>query len=455
LSLFPDGLPLGQLKAISQRRRSASNRSKSNQNHASISEKVVKSLQDKSLIESRDGMQCQHAMLRRYAEAKILKSDNKEVLYKKAFNHNDALIDSLHDALMNNVGGDTNNIVYVSANKLKNNFIYAIKYFGCYAGDYEMQLRYLYVVQKVLGGCEQYQALIQAISSIPKGFARSEQDQLFLDILEIYLRYYSGEFIDAYENLSNKITPEDLLLLDYSNFSNRRLALLAMAIYEMEGDVLGSMKVSILEARKDKVYVNGYPNKLYAIGEYDLNIIGRVADSFYKFESQLNLGSLDVEELKEHCNNIYLKDNITRAQCYYTLAKVDELSDEIVESLKVVNPYTAGLKQVILAWKEMDYFKANTLFEMALGNLIHIKYFYIEVLFYYCVFLKDKDEERYLIELNKGKELAEGHCYRFLLHKFIQLELGTEDLYNVKDYPLPDDFPVSEYKKVISFSMNY
>jgi len=91
----------------------------------------------------------------------------------------------------------------------------------------------------------------------------------------------------------------------------------------------------------------------------------------------------------------------------------------------------------------------NELYQQALDNLFHIKYYYVEALLDYCRFLKTHDSEKYTEQLSIGLQLAEKHYYRFLQHQFIQLRDDTDEAYNANDYVLPDDLPLAEFKALV------
>lgn len=217
----------------------------------------------------------------------------------------------------------------------------------------------------------------------------------------------------------------------------------------MEGATVESIKLSILDYRVSNYRAIHYPSNLFLIGEYDLQLMDRLYESQTSFGARLNLGILDVSECKKYCDKIYEKNHIERMQGYYLLAKAKELDPITINSLKVVNPYTAGLKLLMLAWHTADFFEADALYKEAINSLFHIKYYYTEAILYYTQFLKDNNDERYEIELAKGKALSVSHCYRFLLHSYVQLESSTNFPYIPESYPLPEDLLLSEYKDLI------
>ncbi len=133
----------------------------------------------------------------------------------------------------------------------------------------------------------------------------------------------------------------------------------------------------------------------------------------------------------------------------------------IINKLVIVNPYTQGLQQLIFAFCETDTDKAISLYEEAKENLKHIKYYFVEALFYYAKFLKDirlmsKFEEIY----KQGHELAQKHYFRFLIYKFEDLVEPITVAYEPKNYPLPDNtnfddqlnFLINKHKKTTALT---
>ncbi len=84
---------------------------------------------------------------------------------------------------------------------------------------------------------------------------------------------------------------------------------------------------------------------------------------------------------------LHKKDHIERMQTSYTRAKLLPLQRRKIESLVVLNPYTKGLKKLMLAFIETDAAKADALYREAAENLWYIPYYHIEYLYFHAKFL--------------------------------------------------------------------
>jgi hypothetical protein len=80
----------------------------------------------------------------------------------------------------------------------------------------------------------------------------------------------------------------------------------------------------------------------------------------------------------------------------------------------------------------------NTLFKSALKNLSHIKYYYLEALYFYCKFLKDSENDAYHKYLNQGLELSKKYYYQYIQHLFDNLQNSSckEYLFSYALYPV-------------------
>ena len=131
------------------------------------------------------------------------------------------------------------------------------------------------------------------------------------------------------------------------------------------------------------------------------------------------------------------------------------MKSEQIESLVTVNPYTQGLKHLMLAFMEQDQDVAINLYQKAIKSLFHIKYYYVEGIYFYAKFLKEQSLSDYKQEYHRGLELAKKHHYRFLQYQFEQLEKSTLSPYDSKNYPLPDNINSDDFiQKLIQFNRN-
>ncbi len=136
--------------------------------------------------------------------------------------------------------------------------------------------------------------------------------------------------------------------------------------------------------------------------------------------------------------------------CYYLKSKIGVIDQSLVNKLVIVNPYTKGLQQLIFSFSETDKDKTTSLYEEAINNLKHIKYYYVEALFFYAKFLKTtSDQQHYEKIYTQGFELAKKHYFRFLIYKFEDLVESKNISYDSKNYPLPNNDNFDNYIKIL------
>ena len=133
---------------------------------------------------------------------------------------------------------------------------------------------------------------------------------------------------------------------------------------------------------------------------------------FYYYEREFMFNKLDVSSLKKYISNLYMEEHLEIMQCTYTLSKIENLDDNVIKKLVVTNPYTKGLKELMYAFNAKADENKRDLFKQALKHLFHIKYYYLEALYYYCCFLKDVEDEEYRRKLDEGLDLSQTYFYQ-------------------------------------------
>ena len=119
-------------------------------------------------------------------------------------------------------------------------------------------------------------------------------------------------------------------------------------------------------------------------------------------------------------------------------AKKEPYDKNHINLLVDVNPYTFGLKSLMLAFCESDLEKARNYYNQGIKNLEHIKYYYVEAIYWYAKFLKEHNQHEYKDVHSKGYDLAKKYYYRYLQFLFDELEIPTGLVYNPEHYPLPN-----------------
>lgn len=155
-----------------------------------------------------------------------------------------------------------------------------------------------------------------------------------------------------------------------------------------------------------------------------------------------------MDKLKKYINLLHKTQHLEKVEALYTLIKVDtnlvKLKD--IKKLIFINPFTDGLKLLMLAMKEN---KINTkeIYESAIKKLFHIKYYYVEAILIYATYLNKENDTEYDVWLAKGLELSQKHHYRYLQHKFICLRDDIDTPYDENNYPFPDELDYSKFIK--------
>ncbi len=443
LALFPDGLPLEQLKAISQDQRAIAIKGKQ-QPYMPINDKVIKTLQNKSLVTNNYGTQRQHALVRRFTQEKINQQADRKKLYRRAFSHNRALAQSLSDNLRTQSPR-----VFRLASQVQHNLMLAIEYASQCEIEWEELIDYIESASFILQGCQSRTALIRVLQSLPE--FNDALARLYIEILILHERYYNGDFVNAYYDLQQLISIEELSGIDQVGWLQRSIVRTATRIYRMEGHVLASLH-NELERLKYSPKQITYSEVFLLLGEYDLTIMRLCNVDYALFEAQRNIGQLDVESLQLHFNELFHDDHIDRMQCYFIISKTTKADIRVLDQLQVVNPYTAGLKQLMLA-SLAEAKEAHELYQQAIENLYHIRYYHVEAQLLYCRFLKQQSHEHFQEQFNGAISLAKKHCYRFLCHQLLQLEMGTNEDYYSENFPLPEDVPMEEFKRIMLKSL--
>ncbi|WP_243551155.1 hypothetical protein [Metabacillus dongyingensis] len=89
------------------------------------------------------------------------------------------------------------------------------------------------------------------------------------------------------------------------------------------------------------------------------------------------------------------------------------------------------------AFVAKDENDTHFLYKSAIKDLKHIKYYYVEGIYFFAKHLKEIQSDEYIYWYEKGIGLAKKHWYRFLVHQFQCLDSGSYTEYNEENYPIP------------------
>lgn len=440
VSLFPDGIDIENLKRISQQQRKKKrNSTELKPSTLAITDRVICALEKKSMLESNNNTVKLQSIVGKFADQKLSQRANIEEIYCNAFEYNRAvaraciLIDKDNQFLSDKLFND-----------MQNNLLKSVEYIDRFDYDTEAKILYLETISEGINAVCGNQNLIEVMSEKSKCFVGKE-DLLYKSIM-ISLRYYDGEFDSAYTDLQKIIPFNEITQFDYTNNIDKAIVNLALPLYDMEGETLFC---ATFDSKNERPFY-GLPASLFYLGEYNQDLNNALRESFFTFEVDHNLNTLNMDHVNSYLNKLHKKQHIARMEIYYLKCKESEFDRDIVKKLVEVNPFTSGLKQLMYAFNEGDNDIAKNLYEEAIENLKHIKYYFVEAHFFYAKFLKQLDNSEHYDEIyRKGFSLAKKYYYRFLIYKFEDLKKPSLIPFRCADYPLPNDLNFDDYIELL------
>ncbi len=448
LSLFPDGIDMENLKRIAENRkadqRNPGKKARTKKTSPIITDVIIKALEDKSMTQvDRRNIKLQ-SIIGKFAEYQLHQRSVSDLSdhYQNATAYNIAVAKYLVDMLEDDK--------YFSSkifNDRQGNFFKSIQYIDAPNIDDEKLLTYLHNLSTLAVQTTTSGALVKALEKKSIIFSNDETSSLCFEAILCCVKYFSGDFNNALSHL-RKILPLTTLS-EFRQISSINWIMIsnAVAIYGMEGETLLEVKFCV---QTKETHYHHYPSVLSHIGELDQTLIKRCKANFFTLEAKLASGLLSIEMLDTYIATIYEKDHLELMQTHYLRAKMGVIDKSHIKKLAIVNPYTLGLQQLMLALAEVDSEKKEALFEQALGNLQHIKYYYVEALFLYARYLREAGrQQRYDEIYQQGLGLACHHYYRWLRYQFEDLAEKKTSPYCADDCPLPEALDIDGYIKFL------
>lgn len=435
LSLFPDGIYFEDFKEF-YNKKDKSDKETIKKKIENFSDRDLKSLEDKSLIINTNQRINLQSIIGRFSDYKFQNKDNEETIeyYKKAYGYNSFVLSLIQSPKVKN------SISSHIFDDNKNNFLKCLDY-----------IRYLEINENKIFFIDDLCSYF-SMSSSPnekildkliglKNFIDDSAKKDFFEVKILKLEYFYGNFSSVYNKIQEKYHLKEIMNKEIIlNKIERRGIFDLFSIYGMEGYQYEEVKF---------FFKNKFFNpSLFEIGEFDISIkyfdSMEINGEFTKYELFLNTNTLEIKVLKKYINSLYKTQFIDKIQSTYTLLKADknEVGLKDIKKLIITNPFTDGLKTLMLAMKD-EKNCCKEMYEEAIKKLFHIKYYYVEAILLYCEYLKEKDDEDYQIWFVKGKDLASKHYYRYLLHRFNCLENNLNIPYDENDYPLPEKLDYS------------
>lgn len=417
LSIFPDGIHFENFKFFS----------KKTESKFQIGDAEIKGLDEKSLLENSGGFLKLQSIINRFSNYQFKKRDEAVIknYYTSCYKYNSFFHDLfssgkhfkpskglvLHDQNLNNYLKCLENLNYIDETKEK-----LIDFIDSIAG--------------VFRNINQFKDIIKLIKSKIVFFEENKKNKLAIELVLITLIYWEKEFDDGLmlalervpiKDLQNYLTNEpdkNLLLVDDTIFTS------SAEIYECEGYSLPILNALLSKGEvKFNMETGFYRTGFLKIAK---ELDGMDPDkSFFNFEIQLANNSLDELELKNYIKKLYKKETLEIIQTNYTKLKLSDFKEKIdTKKLVITNPYTNGIILLIEALQEVNIEAKRKLFQKSLTNLLHIKFFYLEAMLFYCRFLKENNLEDFENQLKKGADLTKKYQYMYLNYCFNK-ELGS------------------------------
>jgi hypothetical protein len=420
LSLFPDGISLSNFKKCFEKSTSSNN----------ISDKELRTLRDKSLVEDYNGTLQLQPIIRRFADYQFSKSqvELKQKYCLDAYLFNCHILD-LIDFVAKRKNSSEALKVY---NQFKNNLLNVFTYIPDIqlnengpVPEKKYLLNFIYGLDDYVANEKQIKEFYKKINSIQEFFKDLPHADTLIKVIKLNKRYYFEEFENSYSQLSLLFSAEEMEKRNLENeeYIERRYKNMVSHIHNMEGYTINHIKSLIINDNYSlyldySFFYLGIPT-----------IISRKKVGFYFFEYELMFGTLNNNQLEEHIESLYLEEHLEKMQSTYTLSKIKKLDRKKINKLVVTNPYTRGLKDLMFAFAADSDDEKNLLFKSALRNLSHIKYYYLEALYFYCKHLKASENEEYNGLLNEGLKSSKNYYYQYIHHLFENLNSNTESNY--------------------------
>jgi len=442
LNLFPDGIGLSNFKKCFEKSTSLNN----------ISDKELRVLRDKSLIEDYNGTLQLQPIIRRFAEFQFSKRQvaSKQKYCLDAYVFNCHILNFIEFVERKKTISEALKIYSLYKNNLLNVFSYIPEIPLNEKGPVrkkENLLNYIYSIEDYIVNEKQIIEFYDKIKSTKDFFNEVPHAETLLKVIKLNKKYFFEEFENSYSQLSKIFSSEDIETrnLKDEEYIEKRYKNIITGIHIMEGYTLNNIK-SLIKNDNCSYYLDA---SFFYLGIP--TSISRKKYGFYFFEYELMFNQLNIEHLEKYISSLYLEEHLEIMQSTYTLSKIKKLDKKEIKKLVVTNPYTKGLKDLMFAFDSDSNDEKNLLFKSALKNLFHIKYYYLEALYFYCQYLKSSKNPDYELQVKKGLELSKKYYYQYIYHLFDNLYSDRNSSYNFNYsfYPVPEleDYVVKHNEK--------
>jgi hypothetical protein len=437
LSLFPAGINMESFKKVCDHVKTSKKRdSKSENNPANqfiITDAVIKSLESKSIIEIDNNIVCLQSLVGRFADHQFKKRSAAEIrrLRKNAFSY----LSSFSEVLTSLMQEDPLIATKIYWNYQKN-FIKAIYYSNAVDADPDEICTFLLDISFLCTSICSYGTLLAAFDKTKFNFEQGSIHERCVRLISLKQNYYNGDFGQSSKALREEFPMSHLTTLDPGLSFNRRIVAAALNIFIMEGNNLEILPILPTYVR----HYEGYPDILFNVGEFDKDIIEHSKQGFFTFEAKLAIGSLQLGQLDSYISTLHKQEHLERMQTNYVRVKAQGAPLTDIQRLVVVNPYSSGIKSLMLAMTSLVHDEIIQHYEDAITKLFSIKYYHVEAHLYFARHLYSSGHNERFAEIKTlGIKLAKEHGYRYLQFLFEKIDDSIWEPYTSSNYPLPKD----------------
>ena len=426
LSLFPDGISLSDFKKCFNKSTSKSK----------ISDKHLRTLRDKSLVEDYNGTLQLQPIIRRFSNFQFSKQplESKKKFCLDAYIYNCFILD-----VIDFVEKKKNRSASLKLSSLfKNNLLNVLSYIpdidiseDSSVPEKKYLLNYIYSIHPLFISNKEVNEYLNKLRLVKNYFNDLPNADTLIKVLGLNTEYYHFEFDNSYTQLSDYLSVSEMVnrKIENEDYIEERFKAMISNIHSMEGHTLKRIELFI---KNDNIDWFSDIHFFY-LGITDN--ISRRKDGFYFFEYELMHNHCDTQKLKKYIDSLYMDENLEIMQCTYTLSKIEKLDKKTINKLVVTNPYTKGLKQLMLAFNSNNSVEKKDYYKKALSNLSHIKYYYLEALYYYSLFLEEYYDIKFLKIKQEGLEKSKQFHYQYLYHQFNNIGKATKYNFKYSFYP--------------------
>jgi len=407
LSLFPDGIHIENLKKFA----------KQNKNSLRVTDREIKSLDDKSLLENSSGFLKLQSIINRFSSHQFnLRSEEvKNKYYTLCFDYNFFFITFLEQYIK------TSDSLRIQDDNV-NNYLICIDFLEYVDMSNSVKLDFIDSLALFFRRINQYKEFLDRIAQdkISKLFDENENEKKLLKLIIFQLIYWSKDF-NIVGQIKEVYSKNEIGKLDFKNKVEKLSYRKMLNVLTCEGESLFSIKDKI--ERWD--LKTSLIDDLFRIGFIKLAstlVIYEPEITFIEFDILYENDELKIKDLEKYLSKLYKKESLEQIQINYIQIKANPFAKVETSSFVITNPYTKGMVALIKALISKDVEDKHKLYKKAIKHLVHIKYYYTEAIFEYCKFLKDLELEDEFIKYQAlGEKLSAEYNFWYLEYKLKRL----------------------------------